>query len=116
LGSFRDRVKADVKSVFLGSGAFEEDIIYTVTGSSPVTISALVFDDAELQDNSSEMDGVFMPTMARPVRFDLAEADISTVTYGDTITWGGETYTVRQYSLRDGMWKVLAIADIRGEF
>ena len=117
MSNFRDRVKADVSSVFLGQSQFEEDITYTpIATGTPAAIKALVFDEAELQDGSPEMDGVYMPTMARPVRFDLAEADITLPVYGDSITWSGNIYTVRQFALRDGMWHVSALADIKGDF
>ena len=95
---------------------FEEDITYTPIGGSATPIKALVFDEAELQDGTSEMDGVYMPTLARPVRFDIAQADINLPVYGDAITWESTEYTVRQFSLRDGMWTVSALTDIKGDF
>ena len=117
MSNFRDRVKADVKSVFLGQEQFEEDITYTpLATGTPASIKALVFDEAELQDGSPELDGVYMPTMANPVRFALAEADVTLPVYGDTITWNSESYTVRQFTLRDGMWSVTGLADIKGDF
>ena len=105
-----------MKSVFLGQSTFEEDVLYSAIGGSPVTISALVFDEAELQDGSPEMDGVYMPPQAHPVRFDIAQADIALPQYGDIVTWNSNVYTVRQFALRDGMWNVSAVDDIRGGY
>ena len=116
MSSFRDRVVSDVKSIFLGQSTFEENISYSAIGGSPVTIKALVFDEAELQDGSGEMDGVYMPAQAHPVRFDIAQADIALPQYGDAVTWESTVYTVRQFALRDGMWNVSAVSDIRGGY